>query len=269
MEKPPCYRIIVSDIDETLIMSGQQLDPAHAKAVQKMRALGCTFVLASGRAIQRIMPVYRQLGLNEPIIASNGAHLIVPGEEPIIMSIPTLLAAEILNLADRQKITAISTGLNAIYVTGKYFWNKGAERFVRDEQIKVFYKSPFDIREEPLLNISLSAAKTDIDALSASLKKTYGEALTVFRFDDEQIEIRAAGVNKMTALKQLLQRYKVTANQVAAFGDADNDVELLSGVGLGIAMPHGTAHARFAAKVCASYTQGTDLIMAIMNDHRK
>ena len=47
-----------------------------------------------------------------------------------------------------------------------------------------------------------------------------------------------AGVNKATGLKDLCDRLQITPTQIVAFGDSDNDLEMLSFAGTGVAMAH-------------------------------
>ena len=60
-------------------------------------------------------------------------------------------------------------------------------------------------------------------------------------------DVGALGVNKGTAAAQLCRRLGVTPDRAAAFGDADNDVELLQLVGRPVAMQNATAQIKAVA----------------------
>ena len=63
---------IVCDIDHTLLNDQGQLVPSNVSALKKARAMGATVVLATARSYAGARPIYQALGLDTPIIVSNG-----------------------------------------------------------------------------------------------------------------------------------------------------------------------------------------------------
>ena len=62
------------------------------------------------------------------------------------------------------------------------------------------------------------------------------------------MEITAPGVDKGEALKVLCEKLGIDASEVMAFGDADNDLGMLSWAGWSFAMGNGTDKTKAAAK---------------------
>ena len=50
------------------------------------------------------------------------------------------------------------------------------------------------------------------------------------------VEVTANNVNKATAINSILDEWKLDKNEIIAFGDSNNDLEMLDYVGVGVAM---------------------------------
>ena len=61
------------------------------------------------------------------------------------------------------------------------------------------------------------------------------------------LEVSAEGVTKANALKWLCAEWAIPAERVAAFGDQNNDKEMLEWAGLGVAMGNAVPEAKEAA----------------------
>ena len=69
------------------------------------------------------------------------------------------------------------------------------------------------------------------------------------RTADEILEIAASGTNKALGAQAVARTLGIESQNVVAFGDGNNDVELLAWAGLSVAMSHGRETARRAAKL--------------------
>jgi hypothetical protein len=76
-----------------------------------------------------------------------------------------------------------------------------------------------------------------IDALYQTLLQRLGNQLHLYRSKDTYLEIAAKPISKATGLKKILdQGYAIEMNEVVAFGDGYNDIDLLQQVGWGVAV---------------------------------
>jgi hypothetical protein len=89
--------------------------------------------------------------------------------------------------------------------------------------------------------------KENTDGLFPILQKNFSQTLNLYRSNDTLIEIAPKSVSKLTAIKLLLEAHE-SLNDVIAFGDNYNDIEMLQNVGRGIAV----ANAREEVKNIAS-----------------
>jgi len=95
--------------------------------------------------------------------------------------------------------------------------------------------------------IMLMGNKENTDGLFPILQKNFSQTLNLYRSNDTLIEIAPKSVSKLTAIKLLLDEQE-SLNDVIAFGDNYNDIEMLQNVGRGIAV----ANAREEVKNIAS-----------------
>jgi len=80
------------------------------------------------------------------------------------------------------------------------------------------------------------------------MKKEYEGRLYVVGTNPELLEFLAPGVNKAVGAQVLASKLGVEPGQAMAFGDGENDIELLRWAGLSVAMNHGRESARGAAR---------------------
>ena len=83
--------LIVSDIDHTLLSNTGELLADNVAALGKARRAGATVVLATARSFIGALPIHRALGLETPLIVSNGT--IVCGPDGTILMVQAVEAA--------------------------------------------------------------------------------------------------------------------------------------------------------------------------------
>jgi hydroxymethylpyrimidine pyrophosphatase-like HAD family hydrolase len=90
---------------------------------------------------------------------------------------------------------------------------------------------------------------SQVEALTAEMTAHYAGRLTVTHTDPPYLEFMPPGITKATGLADVARALGIDALDVVAFGDGNNDVQMLEWAGMGIAM----SHAKPAAKAAADY----------------
>ena len=106
--------------------------------------------------------------------------------------------------------------------------------------------------DQPAEKVVWAADPAPIAGAYAKLGDRYDGRLTVTVTTDWFLEVTALKANKADGVAAVAASAGISREAVLAFGDGHNDVSLLSWAGLGVAMPHGRASARAAAKVVAT-----------------
>lgn len=253
------YRMVVTDLDGTLLNSQKQVSDANAKAIEKLKDQNITFVMATGRSDVMTRAYTKQLKNADIVIGCDGA---------VIRNIRTgeILYENHLSSETCHKTFEICQkyGLQ-YYVFAKdelVSDNPQNERFLihqqfnktvkEDEQIpmKVVDDLKKYVKDHIVYKIVVSHNDTNyLDKVAEVVKKeTDADAI---RSGKRVLAVKARGVSKAEAVKKLAQKLNIQVKDIIAFGDEVNDIEMLTLAGLGIAMENADDAIKQAADIIA------------------
>jgi len=244
------YRLAAVDLDGTLLGPDKAISEQNAAAVRRLNENGAQVIIASGRRHQNSIRFQRQLQLTGPIIACQGG-LIRDGESGNVIEahfLPQTAAREIAGEAEKNGIQVIYYHLDHLYVP------EGNNRWLD------LYESRVGERAETLPNLSQLDGRRALKIVwygdPSVLQKTRPEIaarylgkVDVLSTESENLEFMPRGINKAAALEKVAREFGVPREQVLAFGDAENDLQMLAWAGMGVAMRHGNAAAITAARM--------------------
>ena len=236
------YKLLVLDIDGTLVDKNGVISAEDRNALAKVSDLGLPVALSTGRVATACSEIISQLSLDSCHIFFDGALISDPnrGEEIYVQPIEKML----VNLAVEF---AHLNGINLeFYSVDHYF--VGRETWASDIR-RDFYHTPpavVDIsklwQQERIIKGVLTLrspqekARAELlylrfkDSLSFSLTKTPAFPKVDF------INVLAPGVSKGRALSALASHLGISLTEIMAIGDGPNDISLLSLAGLAVAM---------------------------------
>lgn len=84
-----------------------------------------------------------------------------------------------------------------------------------------------------------------------SFDKEHGEVISAFGSADFAVDVNAYGVSKAEGLKELLAKFGLTGDDLIAFGDGGNDIEMLKLAKYSYAMENGMDEVKAVAKYVA------------------
>src|ERR1700738_737699 len=244
------FKLAAIDLDGTLLGPDKAISEQNAAAVRMLSQNAVKVIIASGRRHQNSVRFQRQLQLDGPIIACQGG-LIRDGESGNVIEahfLPQNAAREILNEAEKNGVQAIYYHLDHLYV---------AER---NNQWIDLYESRVGERAETLPNLSQLDGRralkivwygdpSVLQKISPEIAARYLGKVDVLSTEPENLEFMPRGINKAAALEKVAREFGVPREQVLAFGDAENDLQMLAWAGMGVAMRHGNAAAITAARM--------------------
>ena len=227
------YRVIASDMDDTLLNEKGVLSPRTVAALKRAMEAGAYVVLASGRMLEAARPFAQQVGVNAPVITYNGAMVydMEKGTALNSLTIDLETARGICSMAEEMGIYI------QVYPGEGYF---AQERTKYTELYENSIKVPCGIVGKPMsqwittgqVKLLMIGEKEDTQArIDLFSKACPGVSFMMSR--PNYIEIVARGVDKRFALEKTLESLGVTAEQCLAFSDGQNDVSMLNFVGAG------------------------------------
>lgn len=249
-------KLIALDMDGTLLDDDHATVPArNVRALRAAAGRGALVAMASGRAWDLLREVDAQLGVVHYAILSNGASVLDTrtGAWLCRNCLPEAARKALFELLLRWDLPF------EVYCEGKNFIQRDradrtvtivqSERF--ENTLRRFSQFPEDLEAtlagRPVEKINVFHVPPECRAEVLAQAKACGQFSIASSFG-ENMEFTAQGVNKGAALQALAAHLGLGPEQVMAFGDAGNDLEMLRWAGWSFAMDNATEEAKQAAR---------------------
>lgn len=234
--------IYFSDIDGTLLNADREVSELLKEQVARLSTAGHPFILISSRMPAAMTHLQKDLGTGGlPLIAYNGGLVLV--DEKVISSKP--IPARITRaVREFQRGTSLSVQL----FHGDEWYVESMDHYATREQRNTKVKPSvrkldatirdWDGRGTEAHKIMVMGKPEEIDEVVGILGRVFGKELHLYRSKDDYLEIASKDISKLTGIQTLLDHAYPdrTLADCVAFGDNYNDVEMLAGVGIGVAV---------------------------------
>ncbi len=233
------YSAVYLDMDGTALGSDKRVRPATMRALERYKRCGGRFGIATGRTLDQLESYLPKLQPNLPLVLSNGA---------VVQSADGERTLEVESLAEDVARAAMASaarveGVLAVVVRelNDTIAQKNdpahlallADNFVVPTQTRSDLVAGY--RGTPI-KIVVIARQGRTEAVEAALSATLqGHARAVIT-SSMTVEVVATGVSKARPILRVLRSRGLRPEETLVFGDGDNDVEMLSQVGIGLAM---------------------------------
>mgnify|MGYP000934687526 FL=1 len=236
-------RLIISDIDGTILDDQHQVDPQLREQIPLLEKENIPFVLASARSPLGMAPIARELGLGDnPLACYNGALIIKgdPNQYETIIEHP-LDKREIHSFLELVKAEFPSVSIN-LY-SGKDWITERLDKWV---QIEAEITGERPLIQNVLLSVLdmlIPAHKLLLIDEAAVIQQLHDYLQTMdfpntafYLSKDNYLEVTHKHVSKEQALLEVANHYQIPLEQVMTIGDNFNDLPMLRLAGLGVAM---------------------------------
>lgn len=256
-DHPRPLRGIVLDVDGTLLDPSHRITPATAAAVARARAAGLQVVLASGRAPRAMAAYLRELELDGPAIAFNGALTFRlredDGIEPLAGTpLDRDAAIAVLGLAAEHRVEIGWFTLEDWRIAAPPGAAAAEEAALTDEPPLVDPALP-DRAPAPYKLMAIAITETERRALGALRDRLPPSVRGVFSHP-RYLEVVAPGIDKAVAVREACAVLGLAPAELAVLGDAENDIGMLRQAGVAVAMGNASPEVMEAA----SWVTGTN-----------
>jgi Cof subfamily protein (haloacid dehalogenase superfamily) len=240
------YQLAFIDLDDTLLGPDKTISPANLAALDRLRAAGVQIVVASGRHHKNIT-AFNEIGQLGWILSSHGSVVRheQTGEVLLEMTMPPDLAVELCRRAETLGLSVIAYHEDGAYIEQESAWT---EYYAQQAGWEPMHGDFAKLASTGLQKVIWSETPERINQLSPVLKQEFSEQAYVVETNPELLEFFAPEANKAVGAQTLSKKLGVPVEKVLAFGDGNNDVELLAWAGRSVAMRHGRESAHRAAK---------------------
>lgn len=241
------YRLIAADMDGTLLDDAKNITPGNLAAIKNAMADGTIFAFSTGRPPIAVEPYRRIIGENVPVIAYNGA-MIVTGENNIFFN-QTLTKEQsriILKYVKKYNTMACIWSNNRLYVTES---GARADRYKINVMTEpLLFDDPDTIINQGITKFLWYDTAKRTALFRKELTKPLGElGITVCPSTNEYLEFFSSNVSKALSLERLAVHFNIKREEIIAFGDNFNDLEMIKYAGLGVAMQNAPDGVKAAA----------------------
>lgn len=245
-------RMIATDLDGTLLAPGGLSVPERNRAaLEKAASLGVRVVICTGRLFAGGRRYALTAPGDQPVICVNGAVVRMSRSETYLrrVGLEPELAREAL---DRFRAAGAKPWF---YVGDVCFAEESSDALdalKRRTGVSVELVPDLAAKcgERPEKLLALLTPQR-VEALHGDLTARFGPRLYVTRSSERQIEVLAPQANKGLALAMVARRFGVAREEIAAFGDNHNDLELFRAAGIRVAMENGARALKEQADIIA------------------
>ena len=228
-------KMIVVDLDGTLLNINQKCSEKAKKYLKKLKDMGHIVVIATGRVLRSAVEITGGASFADYVISGSGSVVYDMNNSKIIMK----------NTIDKDMVKYICSNFNEdikfIDVCDLFYHNRYSDT---EDCCRKFVKK-LDNIDNYLNNIdyvvSLTVELNGNDFVDKYYELFSNDNLQILvmqdSYDDEQsLEIFNKGVSKYNAVKVIMDIENISNDDVIAFGDGLNDVDMIQLSGVGVAM---------------------------------
>jgi Cof subfamily protein (haloacid dehalogenase superfamily) len=228
--------LIATDLDGTFLSPDGSVSEENSAAVVAAQAAGIPVLFATGRPVRWLDVIQDLPGAHPLVIASNGAALYDLGAGKLVDRV--CIDPDIALNAVRRIRAAVPDASFAFESGTRFGYEPAYRTWPKDDGTNpALYRGPAEqvARQEEFVKMLVQSQTVPPDDLLRTVHAEVGDTLTATHSQTRAfglVEISAAGVTKAMMLQRCCARLGIDGDQVAAFGDMPNDVDMLSWVGM-------------------------------------
>lgn len=233
--------LIALDLDGTLLTDGKIISDRTKRTVLEAKEQGHIIVISTGRPHRSSIDYYHELGLDTPMVNFNGALIHHPTDnkwDALHSPLPERTAKSIIQTCYDLEVKNIMAEVSDDIYLDRY-----------DEELMNILHT--DKEDNPIIigslknelntdptSLLIHPSEGNIDALREQLDRDHASVIEHRKWGAPWniIEIVRKGMNKAVGLKRIAHYYHIPQERVIAFGDEDNDLEMIEYAGVGVAM---------------------------------
>lgn len=287
------YKLVAIDLDGTMLNSYGMVTENTKKAIKEAMNKGAEVIIASGRPIDSIKTIAKEIDSRKFFIAGNGALIYDIKNDEVIYDkyMKKQKILEMIKICEENSITYnVYTDKTILATALKYnvlYYHK--ENLKKQENkktnisiVKDMYEYVKNMKEEKFLKMTIcDENKTIFNSIIRKLREIEEiEVLDVLHMSRKIIkqgteeipieyyytEISSKNVDKWNAIEFLMEKLQIKKEEVMTIGDNINDKKMLKEAGLGVAMKGSAPDVLEVAKEITD-TNNNEGVAKILQEH--
>lgn len=258
------YKCVFADLDRTLLNSSGLISDYTKNIVERLLALGVDFVPCSGRSFCSLPQFLFDIKGIRHGVTSNGVSVDDLHKRKAVetLLIPSDVPVRIMDFLKNEDVCFECFIEGQGYTGKKYYDNPLAfdEKtfkvpYIRSTRVPVENINEFIVEHSDSIGaFDVICHPSEIKRIYSMLKETFSE---VYMTNSEVFLIEVSNINcgKHNGLLRYCKLFNVSPEEIIAFGDGNNDVELLEHAGLGVAVSNACENIK---KIADRITESND-----------
>lgn len=243
--------LIALDLDGTLLKDDKTISEKTKKVLQQVKAEGHIIMIATGRPYRSSEQYYKELGLTSPIVNFNGASVHHPLDndwgvhhEPLSLDTVQTIVESCFQYNFYNIIAEVLDHIYIHYHDQKLLdiFRLGNPRITEGDLRKFLDDNP--------TSLLIYADDEEVKRISQFLEDEHSDMVEHrnWGYPFPVIEINKKGINKAVGIQKVAEYYNIPRERIIAFGDEDNDLEMLQYAKYGVAMGNAIDAAKEVAR---------------------
>lgn len=262
------YKILILDLDGTLLRSDNTISENTKNTIKRLRKSGVLVSVASGRSPVDVGKYIEELELfNSYHITNNGASIFKYNRE--VRYKEGFSESEHAGILTYFRKHNIELGVQSphknefVYHNAPTLASAVAPTFIHTKAIEV---SADEI--DSLYSVFKFTAyfhdKKEYDIIK-DIENLY--QASTFRVGPDFIDIMPKGITKFAGAKTISYEMDVPLKEMIAIGDNENDIEIVTNIGLGVSMKNGVEELKEVADIVLEKTNNEDGVAYFINEY--
>ena len=262
-------KLVAIDMDGTLLNSKKELleeTKQYFKDFHK-KETDTLLVLCTGRPESGIRPYLKDLGYleeNHYIISQNGANIYESrtGKRVMDAFLESAAIQKWIELGKKHEISVMGAGVDYYYCFDQEptEWMEFDVKLVSGKLKRIPTKESLNT---DFYKILLMGDEEQLNEFETFIPEEWRDEFYVVRSQKYLVEVLTKGVNKAFGLEKLAQKLNIQPSEIAAIGDAANDIEMLEYAGLAVAMGNASEEVKAIADIVTDTNENNGVIKAI------
>ncbi|MFN3266385.1 MAG: HAD family hydrolase [Deinococcales bacterium] len=258
-------KLLLTDVDGTLIGTGSHIHPKVHAALQAAQKAGLHLGICTGRPLYSLAKDYAHL------VSSQGVHIFQNGAHAGKLD-GTIIHQSLLPKSAYLSLVQLSRDLGfglEVYTTSKCYAEIQTEISLEHQRLIQLEVQKTDLLHlpEPVVRVQWVITPEQYGIIEAAMRPmmgiSYSSASTPDLPHHLYTSVTRAGTSKLEGAQAVANFYGLSLDQVMMVGDGENDLEVLQGVGFGVAMGNAPDKVKHVSKAVVAHVNEGGLAQAI------
>lgn len=264
------YKMIVSDLDETLVPQTGNVSQFTIDTLQQLKESGVIIAFATGRDYKSAKPIIEQIGIHGIHGFSNGSDIVSYPSETYLQQefVSNDNVVKLIEICHKYQLNGEIYTEDQVYTTIQNDITVSQEKYLKRKFLDdlLWYGQPVIKVQIVMKGDNTKLPSHDIlfdvaNALMMNLNVNYAESINTHFFNFGSLRS-----DKLFFVQWLCDYYHIRLDQVIAFGDSQNDTNMIQNVGYGIAVKNAISEVQSVASYVLPHSVDKDGVVQFLRD---